>query len=139
MRARKQLPLRKPKTVPRPVALGYLDTAKIPAGYTIGEVGLPMRVRADEWGFDWGGTHVDMGTHRGTVAALTRAATINPTIHLVVVPDENHFPDGQHDIDAGSRRIPVLTADSATPPWLHDPEQDPARGRPETSRAPGQR
>ncbi|WP_228001685.1 hypothetical protein [Nocardia australiensis] len=71
-----------------------------------------MRARAAECGYSWGGTYLDHHTHGETVAALTRAATTNPAVVAVVVPDHTHLPHGQHTITANRRHIRVLTTDT---------------------------
>ncbi|WP_227999076.1 hypothetical protein [Nocardia australiensis] len=103
---------RKPAPESAPVVLGYIDTARIPAGQTVIEVGAPMRARAAECGYSWGGTYLDHHTHGETVAALTRAAVANPAVVAVVVPDHTHLPHGLHTITANTRHIRVLTTDT---------------------------
>ncbi|WP_433194438.1 hypothetical protein ACQP1G_37665 [Nocardia sp. CA-107356] len=101
---------RKPTPESAPVLLGYIDTASISAGKTAIDVGAPMRARAAEYGYTWGGTYLDHHTHGETVAALTRAAAANPAVVAVIVPDDTHLPDGQHTIiTTSTRRIRVLT------------------------------
>jgi hypothetical protein len=97
---------------PPPVVLGYIDTARIPAGQTAIDVGAPMRARAAECGYTWGGTYLDRRTHGETVAALTRAAAANPAVVAVIVPDHTHLPDGQQTITASTRQIRVLTTNT---------------------------
>ncbi|MFX0581101.1 hypothetical protein [Nocardia nepalensis] len=103
---------RKPVSEPRPVVLGYINAARIPAGQNEIHVGAPMRARAAECGYTWGGTYLDRGTHGETVAALTRAANANPAVVAVIVPDDTHRPGGQQTITASTRQIRVVTTDT---------------------------
>ncbi|WP_433620992.1 hypothetical protein [Nocardia sp. CA-120079] len=119
---------RKPIPESAPVLLGYIDTARIPTGKTAIDVGAPMRARATEYGYSWGGTYLDHHTHGETVAALTRAAAADPAVVAVIVPDHTHLPDGLHTITASTRRIRVLTTHTLNDTLGH-------RARPATGKA----
>ncbi|MGV9674944.1 hypothetical protein ACWDSJ_06675 [Nocardia sp. NPDC003482] len=104
------LPKRKPLDEPALVVLGYINARHLPPGDGPWALGSSMRVSAVDWEFDWGGTFLDRNTHGETVAALTRAAARDPRVALVVVPAEEHRPDGLYELRAGGRLVRVVTA-----------------------------
>ncbi|MFX0574639.1 hypothetical protein [Nocardia nepalensis] len=103
------LPQRKPKP---PVVLGYINAARLSCEHTPEQVGLPMRARAERWGYTWGGVYVDEDTTGQTVAALTRRAAANPHVWLIVVPTDEHLPTPTRKIFTGHSWVRVVTADS---------------------------
>src|SRR5206468_2468042 len=109
----------KPKPVPavEPVALGYIKARYLPAAGAVGRLAAPLRACAAEWEYRWGGTYLDRTETGDTLAALTRAATRDPTVALVLIPTDNHRPGDQHETRADTRRIPILTP-SDNPPGM---------------------
>lgn len=101
------LPQRKPFSVPRAKALGYLNRDRIPVGVAPESVGSASRVWAEEQGYLWGGTYLATSDDAQTVAALTRAAA-QPDVEVIVVPNSGHLPAGQHMIVTGDRHTRVI-------------------------------
>jgi hypothetical protein len=116
------LPTRKILPAPPPIALGYIDIRRIPAGKTPEQVGLPLRACAEEWGYAWGGTYLAQSSHTETLAALTRATAANPQVGLVIVPDTAHYPDGRAVIVTGTRWVCVVTVGAHPHPATPHPE-----------------
>ncbi|WP_067470554.1 hypothetical protein [Nocardia amamiensis] len=121
------LPHRKPITPTPPVALGYIHTAHLAPDTKLARLGAWMRARAERWGYLWGGTHLDLATHGGTVAALTRHATRDPDVWLIVVPDNDHLPHGERVLTTSAAFVRIVTADSDDGATICPPTPIPAR------------
>lgn len=103
------LPQRKPLTPTLPIAVGYINSHRIPDGVTVEAIGWPLRAWASEFGYAWGGTYLAQSSDEEAVAALTRRARADTGVEIVVVPSADHFPADQCMILAGRRCVQVVT------------------------------
>ncbi|MEU6191968.1 hypothetical protein [Nocardia sp. NPDC047038] len=110
-----------PLTPDAPLALGYLQFPLLTEPCDLARVGAHMPQRAPTWGYRWGGTHLDHGTHGGTFAALARHAGREPDCWLIVVPDATHRPGDRQLLTTRTAVIRIVTADNDDGATLRPP------------------